>query len=86
MEALITLIGETGNGSDDQISREIRISEKAAYLVPVRPRMQDAGLQCLELRTAVAFPPRQNRAFPGAELSRKTRSPKSANMCMHYYL
>ena len=45
-------------------------------LAPVRPRMQAAGLQCLKLQIAVAFPDPQARAFPGTELSRKTRSPK----------
>ena len=45
-------------------------------MAPVRPRMQAAGLQCLKLQIAVAFPDPQTRAFPGTELSRKTRSPK----------
>ena len=42
-------------------------------LAEVRPRMQAAGLQCLKLQIAVAF--------PGTELSRKTRSPNYD----HYY-
>ena len=54
-----------------QIIRESRI------LAPVRPMMQAAGLQCLKLQIAVAFPDPQTCAFPGTELSRKTRSPKS---------
>ena len=45
-------------------------------LAPVRPMMQAAGLQCLKLRIAVAYPNSQNCAFPGMEFSRKTRSPK----------
>ena len=44
---------------------------------PVRPGMQAAVLECLRLQTAVAFPNPQNRASPGTEFSRKTRSPKS---------
>ena len=45
-------------------------------LAPVGPRMQAAGLQCLKLQIAVAFPDPQTRAFPGAQFSRKTRSAK----------
>ena len=47
-------------------------------LAPVRPRMQAAGLQCLKLEIAVAFPDPQTHAFPGMQVSRKTRSPKSS--------
>ena len=51
--------------------RESRIS------APVRPRMQAAGLQCLKLQIAVAFPDPQTRAFRGTQVSRKTRSPNN---------
>ena len=39
--------------------------------------MQTARLQCLKLQVAVAFPDPQTRTFPGTQVSRKTRSPKS---------
>ena len=61
--------------SDDQIIREIRIPGGKHVLAPVRPRLQAAGLQCLKLQVAVAFPDPQARAFPGTELSWKIRSP-----------
>ena len=44
-------------------------------LVPVRPRMQAAGLQCAKLQIAAAFPDPQTRAFPGTEFSWRTWSP-----------
>ena len=37
--------------------------------------MQAAGLQCLKLQIAIASPGPQTSVFPGAELSRETRSP-----------
>ena len=59
----------------NQHIRESRI------VAPVGPRMQAAGLQCLKLQIAVAFPDPQTRAFPGTELSRKTRSPNNCERC-----
>ena len=50
--------------------REYRI------FAPVRPRMQAAGLECLNLQIAAAFPDPQTRAFPGTEFTQKTRSRK----------
>ena len=57
-----------------------RSAGKSAYQgkphisAPVRPRMQVAGLQCIKLQTAVASPDPQTRAFPGMQISWKTRS------------
>ena len=51
-------------------------NRESRTLAPVRLRMRAAGLQCLRLQIAVAFPDPQTLAFPGTELSRKTRSPK----------
>ena len=51
-------------------------TRESRILVAVRPRMQAAGLQCLKLRIAVAFPDPQNHAFSGTQVSRKTRSPR----------
>ena len=48
-------------------------------LAPLGPRMQAAGLQCLELQIAAASPGPQARAFPGTELARKIRSHKTVS-------
>ena len=50
---------------------------ESRILAPVGPRMQAAGLQCLKLQIAVAFPNPQTSAFPDTEVSRKTWSPNS---------
>ena len=39
------------------------------------PRMQAAGLQCLQLQMAVASPDPQTRAFPGTQVSGKLGDP-----------
>ena len=57
-----------------KICREIRVQGKAAYR-PQRPRMQAAGLKCLKLQIAVAFPNPQNPTFPVTEFFRNTLSP-----------
>ena len=48
---------------------------ESRILAPVRPRMQAAGLQCLMLQIAVAFPNPQTRTFPGTEFSQKSGHP-----------
>ena len=42
---------------------------ESRMLAPARPRMQAAGVQCLKLQIAVAFPNPQTRTFPGTQLS-----------------
>ena len=63
--------------SDHQGNPNIRESRT---LAPVRPSMQAAGLQCLKLQLAVAYPDTQTCAFPGTEFSRKIRSPNSGSV------
>ena len=71
-----------------RVRQMTKSSGKPAYqgresriLAPARPRMQAAGLQCLELQIAAASPDPQISAFPGTsmELSRKTRSQNTVN-------
>ena len=41
------------------------LTREGRMLAPVRPRLQAAGLQCLKLQIALAFPNPHNRSFPG---------------------
>ena len=51
---------------------------ESRILASVRPRMQAASLQWLELQIAAASPDPQTHAFPGTELSQKTPSPNTS--------
>ena len=85
MEIVEMIVRPPYGCSDDQIIREIRNPHirESRMLALVRPWMQAAGLQCLELQIAVASPDLQTRAFPGTQVSQKTGHPNS-NTCVLY--